>query len=676
MKKILLPLLTAGIIFFGAAVAFAQAPPAPEPPEPKPELISVNWDGVDLEQIVKMVASQTNKRFLYDSQKLNLKNRKVYLVSKEIPKRTLFAVFESILEMQNLGINKVIMEDGIEIYKLYESQNLPVEPMPLIAPDETAANIPNTESVVSAVIQLKYVSANNVKQLLLTLVTHPRAVTPLEDANAIIVTDYALNVKRILNIISMVDKKKPDVVFKVIPLEYASPQDVADKVRPVIQSLMRQKGTPQPAGQQETIEVVPDLRTKSIIIVALEERMDQIEKLVKEIDIKVKEEPRNLHVYKLKHAKAKDLAPILNQIYSGPNAPTTVKGPQPAPSPQPGGKPSAEIQPNIIADEQNNTLLIVAEDKAYAELSEVINQLDKRKLQVGIKVHIVEVTGDDTFDFGVELTTIGAPGDSPRGFGLTALGLSTLTDLDGDQIPDARIPGQTTGLTWGVYKDSFEKIPFLAHMSKSESALNVMSIPEVVTNDNSEATLEAAEEEPVATTALPSSVNSPYVSDIRYEKAGIMLKITPHISKNDYLQLDIDQQIEQFGGNRTANLPPPKISRNIKATVTIPNAQTVVLGGLTRNNRRETETGVPFLKDIPWLGSIFKTVSDQQVKTTLYVFITPRILVDDDMKDYLEYSREHQENVYKQTGGKWIGTRPDTLPTSLDIFKFKSPLED
>jgi general secretion pathway protein D len=266
----------------------------------------------------------------------------------------------------------------------------------------------------------------------------------------------------------------------------------------------------------------------------------------------------------------------------------------------------------------------------------------------------------------VELATIGKPGDSARGFGATSFSMSKLVDTNADGIPDARLPLPNTGLLSGIYKDQIGNIPALLYALEKQGKLSVLQIPVAVTSDNQIALLEVADERPTET-FTSTTAGSDFRSFSGYEKAGLTLKITPHISEERYLRLETEVSVAEFGeASADPVIPPPKISRELKVAVSVPNGNTIVLGGLVRSADRETINGVPLLMDIPGLGALFRRTVTQKERTTLYVFITPQIFSDEEFHDFKRASRGRQTDVEKLTG-RWVGNAPDN--TSIPVFR-------
>jgi general secretion pathway protein D len=205
------------------------------------------------------------------------------------------------------------------------------------------------------------------------------------------------------------------------------------------------------------------------------------------------------------------------------------------------------------------------------------------------------------------------------------------------------------GGIFGMHRGKEWRIPALLTLLGSDSAVNVMSLPRVLTNDNEKAELKVLDKVPTATSSAAgtSSVQAGFGG---FQEAGITLSITPHISEGGYLRLEIDQKISQFtgtsqaissGGKTVGILPPGKTQRELKNVITVPDGKTVIIGGLTSRTLQTTVSKVPLFGDIPLLGELFRHTTSDWKRTSLYVFITPHILREDSQEDFRRLSAAH-----------------------------------
>ncbi len=683
-------LLGVGLLFLLAArtPVLAQAPAA----DPN-ERLGLQFNGMDLDRLLKVVSDELGVRFLYDEKILK---RKVNLLSPvDIKRKDLMAVLLSILEMQNFTMVKAGPPEA-ELWKIVPfTAPIANPPNKGIIPTlniEEIDKLPTDEGLATLVVRLKHVDARSAFIAIQGMASDPSMVQAIESANVVVVTDTAQNLRRIARIVQLMDIEKPGPEIEVIQLKYADPKDIVDKLTPLLQIWTTTGGGPKIPGQpdmpgqgdQGRPFLVADQRTQQIIIFATRERIAQIRDLIKnELDIPVKYAERQVQILFLKYATAKTLVEELKQLATDIQQGTVQPGaPQPGvptvPTPTPGGT-GTSTGPKIVADEPNNAIIIVSDQKTTEQLAKIVAGLDIRRPQVQIHALIVEASQGLDYRLGIEATTVDDPTKHDLvTFSGTNFGITRIVDLNGDQIPDGRLPvAGLAGLVTGIMKERFSNIPLILHAFQSDQDINVLSQPRLVVNDNTPARFDVSDQVPT-TTQSTTGTGIVTTSFNGFQNASLTLKITPHISEREYLRLEIDQLIEAFRGEgqviNGTQIPPAKATRQVVTTVTVPNEQTVVIGGLAEQREDETTDGVPYLSDIPLLGRLFERTVRNRDRRTVYIFITPTILHDANFEDYLAVSRDAKCQIYDETEN-YVGVREkeDEQQGALDSIQFRSP---
>jgi type II secretory pathway component GspD/PulD (secretin) len=182
-------------------------------------------------------------------------------------------------------------------------------------------------------------------------------------------------------------------------------------------------------------------------------------------------------------------------------------------------------------------------------------------------------------------------------------------------------------------------VPLLVQLFKSVVKGNLVSVPSILVNDNQEAHMSVGTEIPTST--VTQGQFSDQTSFGGYEEAKLELRISPHISNDNYLRLEILLTVSAFAGTSSnPSIPPAKTTREFETNITMRSGKTVVIGGLTTDNQRETIAGIPFLSDLPIVGALFRNTGTDHEKTTLYVFITPTILSEFEALERISYERK------------------------------------
>jgi general secretion pathway protein D len=501
-----------------------------------------------------------------------------------------------------------------------------------------------TDRFVTRLFSLQYINVRDIQTQLSSLArTTPNAFQFFPASGMILVTDYDYNVEKYAKLIEAIDIPRPDIVMEVIQLKNALATEAEIMLNSLLEVILKRPTRPGlPAGQQEPLKIVADKRTNSLIILAEPQRMVQVKTLVKAIDAELGVPTSGIYVYHLKHTNAEDMAKTIAAAYgttpgARPTVPARPGAPTPGAPPVPArGVPGVGPPPIIIPDVATNSLIIVTDRNTYKEIEKLIQRLDQRKPQVLIKASIVEITGAESLDLGIEYGIVKEPREGDyTPFGATFFGVTTIDPQTG-----IRRPVSATGVILGILKDKIGNIATILKALKSTSRFNVLSEPEVVTNDNVQATIEIRDRVPYKTV----TVTGTGIAQEQYHFADAIttLSITPHISEAFYLRLDTHLKIEKFGVPVEATAPPPATGKELKTSITVPNGRTIVIGGLVVDEERQTVTGAPFISDIPILGHLFKYTEKQREKRTLYLFITPYILFDERFGDIYELTRKRK----------------------------------
>jgi len=397
--------------------------------------------------------------------------------------------------------------------------------------------------------------------------------------------------------------------------------------------------------------IIADTRQDAIIVFAVPEDHLRIEELITLLDQKVHYKRGNIHFRPVEHTNAGELAELLTELIRGGLGTPQGTGRRPTgrrPGQRGAGPVSsgtltgAQEEPVIVADDRTNSLLIQATATQIEDLDGIIANIDVPRDQVLVEAALIELTVDDLFRFGVELvsaTTQNSP-DERTFFGLSRpSGLSTLEDTDGDLIPDINIPNAANaGLTAGIFDNA--RFPVILQALSTSTKARALNMPSVVVEDGSQAVMTVRDQVPFP---ISEDTDTGITRQrVEFTDAEITLDISPHISSDNYLRLHIHQTVESFRGQTDPSLPPPTTSREIETDIVVPDGYTVVLGGLITESSQESDEGVPWLKDIPLLGWVFGSQRDTASNTSLFLFVTPRILRNP-KSDFTEYHRASWE---------------------------------
>lgn len=441
------------------------------------------------------------------------------------------------------------------------------------------------------------------------------------------------------------------------------------------------------------LKIIPDERTNSIIVVADEELTQKVRAIVEQLDSPNDLSGGRFYVYRLKYADSEELADIISSIISGSSSGSSsgkkegtkttgsslsrsLTGESSRDSAESrmssaertanssrrtsptamfdsrtgegGGKVNFEGEVSVAADAATNSLVINASRTDYMKVKQLIDELDVKRRQVLVEATILEVGLNNDQGLGIELQgTAGT--DSGGVLAQTSFGALSNLIANPTALSDLTIAAASTGtitLPGGIVLPSQA---FLLTAVSQNSNVNVLSSPTIVTTDNEEAEIIVGENVPFVTSTStdPSNLGNTF-NQVERQDVGITLRITPQISTGDFVTLRIFVEISNVVPT-TRNSPngPTTTIRTTETTVAVKSNQMIVTGGLISDNVTESSRGVPFLKDIPVLGNLFKRDDNSQRRNNLLVFITPRILRDqfDARESTLKYRDQLEQEM-------------------------------
>jgi general secretion pathway protein D len=750
-------LVTSAAVFAASAAAFGQQKPEepkpgepkpaePKPGEPKPEKSIVRLlpkeGGWQISELFDQIHRTTGISILFDGTNATFKQAKVEFVGvHSIDVDDLFDWLQAVLSYRKLVLVPVGPKgaDGKQQWFVMDQADPNLKSRPVYIAEDAIEKYADRDGLyVVTTLTLKNINdTTRVRNALSPLSTATAGIGRIQDipgSRALIVGDFAPVVAAMKRLLSYIDVQNPLIEprMKLVPLEHA----VASELEPILTDLIQSSDQgaqrqPRPQGapdEEPEPKIIADNRLDALILYATEGPMKKIEALIKELDVPSRARGR-LHFRALHHTDAAEMAQLLDDLISnttssgggsigGTTRPSTSRNstsrtrntPTPTGTAPGGGGAlsgsAVEGAPVIIADPKSNSLIIQASPTQWETLDDLVYKLDRSRPQVLIETSLVELSLSNQLDVGVELfstqdnVAIDTNGDGTPDtitnersvFGNTGFGLSEIisTDVNGVKVPTNKSPIIGQGFTAGIFKNG--RLPFILNAFQSSGRARILTQPSLVTNDNEEASITLERKTSFRETVSDNTNTS--TNSFKEVTANTELQISPHISSDNYLRLEITQSVSNFGNRPQPDAPPDTITRKVNTNVTLPDTYTVVLGGLIQEEERTSVSKVPILGDIPIIGFFFRQTSDQSNPSHLFLFVTPHILRDTErFSDYHKMSWEKkllQDDLFqsevKFPGLKFAG--PDIAPTAksklrlleesgeLDAGRLKAPLTE
>lgn len=572
--------------------------------EASEERFSVNLQDVELSEFIDSVGRITATTFLVDPRvrgKVSIRSQNK-LTADEV-----YQVFLSQLRVN--GFAAVALNDGTQ--KIVPEQTARLEAIPVEGSEQP--NSDGKDLLATRVLSLQNSDAAQLVNILTPLMDRRIGViTHYAPTNLLILTDWGTNLERLASLVQRIDQVSSENL-SLITLEHAS----ASEMEQLLTQLLRREGR---GGQPP--QIMSDSRLNSLLVRADKATRKEIQRLVTELDQPV-ERSATTQVFYLRHAKAAEMATLL-QAMAGEEAAAkteTAKG---------------NRKTLIQAHESTNALVVAGNPDQLREIRLLVDQLDIRRAQVLVEAIIVEISDSQARDLGVQWLMV------DQNSGSIPLVSSNFTGNQGlGSIAAGAVTGGTEGalgalaglqgITAGVGRLSSSGISFgvLLNAIQSNTNFNILSTPSILTLDNAEASILVGQEVPFVTGSTAGDNNSNPFTTIQRKEVGVRLQITPQINDGNSVRLEILQEVSNIEDSVTASDIITN-KREIRTTVMADNNDIIVLGGLIREDEKETVRKVPLLGDIPFLGALFRSTSVSREKRNLMVFIKPQILHDRD----------------------------------------------
>jgi general secretion pathway protein D len=593
------------------------------------ELVSVAVDNMKLSEFIKYIFSEIfDLDFVIDPSigKNELEKPVTLSLQKEVTEDRLFSIIKDVL-----GQHKIIVSPRDGIYFLEKDTG---KKKITLGMGGRAQDTPDVSGEISQFVPVEYADVKN----LVAFLSQSGNVKVLlaRGENTLVLTGAKNDVLRTMEMIKALDR--PAMRGRFVGsshLKYLDTDQGIEKLK----LLLREDGVPvaDQAGGNGVFLIPMENRGLLIYFAAQQKWISRIEYWIKVIDKPEKSEKKEYNVYFPKNCRASSLFESLKTLVLGDSDTGTRK----TESKETKGKKSKDKTTGsqassysvrgdgirLSVDENRNALIVYSVPEKYAMIADLIDKLDLMPVQVLIEASVMEITLTDKLQYGIEWAIKGKGGNSSHSIG-TRKGLGLASG----------------GLDFSLIADS-KDFELAVNAMVKDDKVKILSCPRVTVRDGKSASIVVGTEVPVITSeALGADSitegSSDTIRTIQYRTTGITLNVTPMVHSKGVVTLEISQEVSEAQANKTSEIVSPMIlNRSISTEVVAMDGQTVLMGGLIKENRSDTVVKVPILGDIPFLGNLFKTTSLGGDRTELVIMITPHIIRTsyqiDEMRDLI-----------------------------------------
>lgn len=622
--------------------------------------ITLNFQQMEITEVIKIILGEIlHLNYVVDKDVTGTVNLQT---SRPLTKDALLPTLETLLQ-----VNGAVLVKSQNFYEV-----VPIEAAP------SSALVPRLNPVDMRgyqllVVPLRYISATELQKIL----------EPLKPVKGVMRVDETRNLLMVAGTQEELNNIRDTVrVFDVDQLRGMSIglfrlQSVDAQV--VLKELEAIFGDAASGPLAGMVRFLPIERLNALMVITPQAKyLEDARIWVERLDLADSGQGSSMYIYHVQNGKAEHMAEILTQLFEGQRStqeegqddsprtpPASLSTPAPStaePEGNANGNGNAKAKParasllniqggdganldvgnvSIIADDENNALLVMATPDDYEKVLQAIQKLDVLSLQVLVEATIVEVTLEDELRYGLQWffkSSIG--GKSTRGT-LGQFPILTPTDLS-----------PSGSLT--VFDAAGTRV--LLDLLAADSKLNVVSSPTLMVLDNHTATIRVGDQVPVRTSETTNTsgvVNNPVdpsalvTSTIQYRDTGVLLEVTPRVNAGGMIVLEITQEVNDVTPTASSSIDSPTINqRRISTNVAIQSGETLVLGGLIKENNDRTSEGLPYLRNIPVLGWLFGSQGKKQGRTELVVMITPTAVTSlDEARDVTKEYRNKLKGV-------------------------------
>lgn len=579
--------------------------------------INLNFQGLDLQAFIQAVLGDTlKKNFVIDPA---VNGTVTIQTVHPLPEDDLLDVLQEILSLN--GATMVLKDGSYRVLPVSKAAQLP-----LVSRVKRLQN----QGYGLQIVPLNFIGAVEMAKILQPSMKTQGIVYTDKRRNLLILSGSEALLTSMIDLITIFDVDwLAGKSISLISLRYVEPSLLIQELEATLDG----KGGELFDGM---VRLIPIERINSVLVVSnTQNYLQKLTGWIQRLDVANDKVDKRLFVYHLKNTKAVDIADTLTRIFSTTSSSNnTRQTSQVTPtdqavtlsssrsnvvSPQPQDSIAFSEQSNvrIIADEVSNTLVILGTSRDYEMVESAIRKLDVLPKQVLVEATIVEVSLTGDLNYGVEWFFKNKIGSGKSGQGQLNLGSNGIAVI-------------APGFSYSVI-NSASDISVVLNALESETDVQILSSPSVMVLDNHSATINVGDEIPVPVRQSTSNTDAtaPTVNDIEYRNTGILLTVSPRINAGGLVTLEISQEVSDAITTQTSGIDAPTIQkRTIESTVAIQSGQSVILGGLIRDKKEDSQSGIPFLSRVPILGNLFSQTTTSDRRTELLVILTPHVIAN------------------------------------------------
>ncbi len=620
---------------------FVRAVPPEKAPEGAGE-ITLNFENTDIREVVKVILSDMlGLNYILDPR---VKGGVTMQTGTPLSLDALLPTLETLLRMNGAAL----------VYSGGAYQVVPVinAIRGRLTPQLGDVSRPLPEGYSVRVVPLQYISVAEMSKILTPLAPEGSIIRADSERNILLLAGTSLEMANLVDTIRVFDVDwMAGLSVGFFPLQYTSLEDITTDLNVVF-------GDQAEGPLAGMLRLVPIESANGLLVVTPQEKyLAEVKTWIQRFDRLggLRGDSERLFVYRVRNGQAADLADLLNELYGERQARAAPRRAELAPGAEPvtiasaaaagagqaprafrtggGGAESGRLTSAVVfvADEINNSLLIMATPADYEKILAALKQLDVTPLQVLVEATILEVSLADDLRYGIQ-------------WFFNQVGKSNNQSFSLFGGVDSAIGAILPGFNWSLVTKGGDVRALLSAFA-GENLIKVLSSPSVMVMDNRTARIQVGDEVPIATSQQSGTdVTSTLVNNIEYRDTGVVLEVTPRVNPGGLVTMEISQEVSTVSETQSSDLDSPTIqTRKITTTVAVQNNQTVVLGGLIEDASEDAKSGIPGLHKVPIVGDLFGETVRKTDRKELVVILTPKVIRGE--KDVLDINQDFRARL-------------------------------
>jgi len=570
------------------------------------EQVNVNFSNLAIGDFIKLIAKITHENILVNYRI----NGTVNLISSSpIYKDELVGILISVLNSKGYTLT----QNGSYFEVIRSNDAAKFNPKVLVPGRKASGTL-----MVTQAIKIHHENVDIIAAKVRYLLSKTAKLITMKESNTLLITDYPKNIQTIKKVIGDIETNNTMLV-KIIPIKHAEVKKIRSRLSDIAKSIFNARVA------SDKVKIILDENTNSIIIVANRKNIKTIQTLVSKLDVESSVD-KSVKIFALKNSDAKSVLHTLNAIISK----------------QKFSDPS--LKPSVSMNEELNAIITVGEPNIVKGIKYIIDELDKEKYQVYVQARIININKSNAKNVGLKYGFSAGDVSSSGLYAMSAnFGSSGLTNEATSAVTSA------LGSIGSVSK-SVLALGATLDFLQTKGASSTVSNPSILCINNKQSSIHVGQTISISTGSVSNGASGANLTNsFKREDIGLTLTIKPRVSSKDKVTLEVtaslDNLLDDGSNNKTGQ--PITSKQEVKTQAILRNGESIIIGGLVKEDKKKSKTKVPLLGDIPLIGNLFTSKATSKSQDSLIFVLTPYVIDNSEKLSQLQVKLGELVNIQK-----------------------------